>query len=79
MDSRIQELIEFLERQKANPQVDLEEALEQTVDTLKRALPHYTWVGIYLVEGDELVLGPFQGEPTVHTRIPIGQGICGWA
>jgi L-methionine (R)-S-oxide reductase len=37
-------------------------------------------VGIYLVEGDELVLGPWKGpHATEHVRIPIGQGICGAA
>ena len=41
---------------------------------------HYSWVGIYLVEGEELVLGPWQGpEATEHVRIPVGRGICGAA
>jgi GAF domain-containing protein len=40
----------------------------------------YSWVGIYLVEGTMLVLGPWKGEyATEHTRIPIGKGICGSA
>ena len=54
-------------------------ALTQTVRLLKDALPHYTWAGIYLVDGDELVLGPFLGKPSPHTRIPLGRGICGAA
>jgi GAF domain-containing protein len=54
-------------------------AMQQVVRLLKDAVPHYTWVGIYLVEGDELVLGPFIGKPSPHTRIPLGQGICGAA
>ena len=54
-------------------------ALEQVVEILKREMPHYTWVGIYLLDGDELVLGPFIGKPSPHTRIPIGRGICGAA
>ncbi|HET7698714.1 MAG TPA: GAF domain-containing protein [Vicinamibacterales bacterium] len=54
-------------------------AMQQVVRLLKDAVPHYTWVGIYLVEGDELVLGPFLGKPSPHTRIPLGQGICGAA
>jgi L-methionine (R)-S-oxide reductase len=53
--------------------------MQQVVRLLKDAVPHYTWVGIYLVEGDELVLGPFIGKPSPHTRIPLGQGICGAA
>src|SRR4051794_39128995 len=55
------------------------DALSRTVDILKRRVPHYTWAGIYLLEGDELVLGPFLGKPSPHTRIPLGRGICGAA
>jgi GAF domain-containing protein len=43
---------------------------------------YYSWVGFYVVDKDrknELVLGPFEGEPTEHTRIPFGRGICGQA
>lgn len=39
---------------------------------------HWWWVGFYLVEGDELVLGPFQG-PVACTRIAFGKGVCGTA
>jgi GAF domain-containing protein len=56
-----------------------ESAMQQTVRLLKDAVPYYTWVGIYVVEGNELVLGPFIGKPSPHTRIPLGQGICGAA
>jgi len=53
--------------------------LQGVVDTLAE-LPRYDWVGIYLVQGKELVLGPWRGaEATEHVRIPIGQGICGAA
>ena len=47
-------------------------ALKETFD--------WFWVGFYLVENDELVLGPFQG-PIACTRIPNGKGVCGsaWA
>jgi L-methionine (R)-S-oxide reductase len=38
----------------------------------------WLWVGFYLVKGDELVLGPFQG-PVACTRIKIGRGVCGKA
>ncbi len=38
----------------------------------------FLWVGCYLVEGDELVLGPFQG-PVACTRIAKGRGVCGTA
>jgi GAF domain-containing protein len=49
------------------------------VQLLKDAMPHYTWVGIYLIDGEELVLGPSLGKPSPHTRIPLGRGICGAA
>ena len=38
----------------------------------------FFWVGFYLVKGNELVLGPFQG-PVACTRIPFGKGVCGTA
>src|SRR5262245_10483245 len=55
------------------------QAMQCAVTMLKDAVPAYTWVGIYLLEGEELVLGPFVGKPSPHTRIPLGQGICGAA
>ena len=54
-------------------------AMRQVVQLLKDAMPHYTWVGIYLIDEDELVLGPFVGKPSPHTRIALGAGICGAA
>jgi GAF domain-containing protein len=54
-------------------------AIEETVRLLAAEMPAYTWVGIYLLDGDELVLGPFVGKPSPHTRIPLGRGICGAA
>ena len=54
-------------------------AMEETVRLLAAEIPAYTWVGIYLLEGDELVLRPFVGKPSPHTRIPLGRGICGAA
>ena len=53
--------------------------MDRVVEVLKERIPHYTWVGIYLLEGDELVLGPYRGKPSPHTRIPLGRGICGAA
>jgi L-methionine (R)-S-oxide reductase len=58
---------------------DARTVMERAVEILKRDMPAYTWVGIYLLEGDELVLGPFLGKPSPHTRIPLGRGICGAA
>lgn len=39
----------------------------------------FNWVGIYLLKGDHLELGPYIGTATSHARIPIGTGICGRA
>jgi GAF domain-containing protein len=56
------------------------EAEEAVVEYLHSRFPHFTWVGIYRVEGEELVLGPWRGpEATEHTRIPVGKGVCGAA
>ena len=54
--------------------------LRDIVNFLYKNIDHYSWVGIYLVEGNDLVLGPWMGkQATEHTRIPIGKGICGSA
>jgi GAF domain-containing protein len=53
--------------------------MAETVTTLQRERPQYNWVGIYLLEKDKLVLGPFVGKPTPHTTIPLNKGICGAA
>jgi len=45
---------------------------------LNMELVDINWVGFYLVKGNELVLGPFQGKPAC-VRIPIGKGVCGTA
>jgi GAF domain-containing protein len=58
---------------------DAQRAMESTVQLLSRHLSDYTWAGIYLLDGNELVLGPFVGKPSPHTRIPLGRGICGAA
>lgn len=52
---------------------------ERAVDCIYEAAEHYNWVGIYRVDGDELVLAGWRGpQPTQHTRIPVDQGICGF-
>lgn len=60
-------------------ETDARRAMTRTVALLKEHLADYSWVGIYLREGNELALGPFVGKPSPHTRIPLGQGICGAA
>ena len=58
---------------------DADAAMTAAVTMLEGERAAYTWVGIYLLFGDELVLGPFVGKPSPHTRIPLGRGICGAA
>ncbi len=53
-------------------------ALANLCALLKETFPHYFWVGFYLVEGDDLCLGPFQGPVACYT-IGKGRGVCGTA
>lgn len=45
---------------------------------LNMELTELNWVGFYLMQENELVLGPFQGKPAC-VRIPVGRGVCGTA
>jgi len=45
---------------------------------LFNSLPNVNWAGFYFLQGEELVLGPFQGNPAC-VRIPMGKGVCGVA
>ncbi|MFP4343849.1 MAG: GAF domain-containing protein [Anaerolineales bacterium] len=59
-----------------------EQKLLEICRLLVDEVEHYDWVGFYLVDpavDHELVLGPYVGEPTEHTRIAFGAGICGQA
>ncbi len=56
------------------------QAFHSFAEILRRSFGWYSWVGIYLVEGDKLVLEAYAGDAeTEHVTIPIGQGICGFA
>lgn len=48
------------------------------VGLLFAEIPRINWLGIYVLRGEELVLGPFQGLPAC-VRIPLGKGVCGSA
>ncbi len=55
-------------------------AREATVKLLNSVVPTYSWVGIYAIEGQDLVLDAWSGpSATEHTRIPVGKGVCGFA
>ncbi len=63
----------------SNTTNSLEIKLQQICDYLKEEISYYDWVGFYFKNGDkeELKLAQFAGEPTEHTIIPFGKGICG--
>lgn len=52
--------------------------LANAASLLWQTLPQINWAGFYLLEGDTLVLGPFQGKPAC-IAIPLGRGVCGTA
>ena len=54
--------------------------LNDVVDFIYKNFDKYSWVGIYIVREDTLVLGPWKGkQATEHIQIPIGSGVCGSA
>src|SRR5688572_19034776 len=62
-------------------EIGFDKATQEVCRHLRASVPHYNWVGIYMIEGDDtLVLKAWDGPAaTEHVRIPIGQGICGLA
>src|ERR1017187_6131150 len=69
----------------ANSADNAEHLMTMIIERLQDVLTHYNWVGFYMLDegaiGAEpmLVLGPYVGAATPHTRIPLHQGICGAA
>jgi iron complex transport system substrate-binding protein len=69
----------------ASHATSVEQLMTTIAGRLREALPHYNWVGFYMLDnktsGEEsvLVLGPYIGAETPHKRIPLNQGICGAA
>ena len=56
------------------------EILNNCVEFLYKNFEKYSWLGIYIVKENNLILGPWMGkQATEHTKIPIGKGICGSA
>ena len=62
-----------------NPKKTTAGKLQGICELLRQSLDYYDWVGFYFKNGkkEELKLGPYAGEPTDHTIIPFGKGICG--
>lgn len=76
--SRYQELLSQIEV-FANADDNPISVLSNCAAVMKVVFPkEYFWVGFYIVDGDELILGPFQGTPAC-TRIKFGRGVCGTA
>lgn len=74
-------LIDDIARLCAGPDPD-GDRLTRLCRALRAGVPHYDWVGVYLLEenGTMLVLRCWDGPAaTEHVRIPVGQGICGLA
>tara|TARA_B100000949_G_scaffold79214_1_gene70647 strand:+ start:783 stop:1244 length:462 start_codon:yes stop_codon:yes gene_type:complete len=63
----------------AQEQLSVEHRLEEICNVLRDNISYYNWVGFYFKNGDknELKLSSYAGEPTDHTIIPFGKGICG--
>ncbi|HWO02940.1 MAG TPA: GAF domain-containing protein [Blastocatellia bacterium] len=73
-----EEIVSLVE-ERVNSDASRDDALRYAVKILKQEREQYNWVGIYLLEGDTLVLHNYLGKPTDHTHIPVGQGVCGVA
>ena len=68
----------------ANQAPTVQDLMTDIVERLQSHMAKYNWVGFYMIERNDgaepmLVLGPYIGAPTTHTRIPLNQGICGAA
>ncbi|TBV27732.1 GAF domain-containing protein [Meridianimaribacter sp. CL38] len=63
----------------SNSSTTVDEKLYAICELLEANITYYNWVGFYFKNGNknELKLGPYVGEPTDHTIIPFGKGICG--
>ncbi|MCL4190394.1 MAG: GAF domain-containing protein [Thermoguttaceae bacterium] len=59
-------------------ETDLVANAANTAAAIYHALPQVNWAGFYFLQGRQLVLGPFQGQPAC-IRIPLGTGVCGSA
>jgi len=75
-------LIESARKIVSRNGVSRDQKLQEISKLLADNVQAFDWVGFYLVDPNanrELVLGPYVGEETDHTRIPFGKGICGQA
>ena len=75
----LEELKPKIEKILSEENLDINHRLTEVCDLLQTKVETYDWVGFYFKNGDkrELILKAFAGEPTDHTVIPFGKGICG--
>jgi GAF domain-containing protein len=75
----LQDLKSFVTQIAKDNLLSVDDRLLAICKLLEKEVPYYNWVGFYFKNGDknELKLGPYVGEPTDHTIIPFGKGICG--
>ena len=69
-------------RNQAAGSASLAAVMEAVIQTLAKEMPHYHWIGFYMLskaDRNVLELGPYHGAPTPHAHIPLDQGICGAA
>ncbi|ACC97663.1 Putative GAF sensor protein [Elusimicrobium minutum Pei191] len=59
-----------------SPEIDAVANMANTAAVIFNSLPRLNWAGFYILKGDKLVLGPFQGKPAC-VRISLGKGVCG--
>ena len=71
-------VVALLDSQPAAGQ-DRDALLQEAVRQIEVSSDRYDWVGIYLLDDGFLTLHNFVGEPTEHTRIAVGHGVCGTA
>lgn len=75
-------LLSEIKKTTDDPGKSRDEKLQRICQMISDKVDVFDWVGFYIVDPEadrELVLGPYVGEPTEHTRIPFGKGICGQA
>jgi L-methionine (R)-S-oxide reductase len=77
-DSLAEQIVGELEN-VLEAQADWQEAVRASLRALREARRAYHWIGLYLLRGEELELGPYLGAQTQHERIPVGRGVCGTA
>lgn len=75
----LEDLKPAVEKLISQKNLDINHRLTEVCDLLQAKVDTYDWVGFYFKNGDkrELILKAFAGEPTDHTIIPFGKGICG--